>query len=261
MRFNRLLQALAFGLLQQIPIMGPVIQAILVERGREASEQNLEDLIKRLHRARLPIEQESPNLIPALLMAEAELEGRLAQGVPALRRFLYLAANEYATLERTSEIAVCYGFLWRSYYNKVGRKISNVGKIRSGDLIALAYRVGGSQFRLLLPLVVTDHSPYTMNIDTNQFGDQNGTAFVWANDELSGILAREKYEPDPTFGKFTGLPVKSLLTDVRANDAVHVLQGTFRSPVGNNTIWPHDYSSEKSTSKVPEPVRDWIAGL
>lgn len=238
--------------------MGPVIHAILVERGREASEQNFADLIRELSRARLPIEQESPNLIPALLMAEAEVEGRLFHLGPSPRRFLYLAAKEYANLERTSEIAVRYGFLWRSYYKKSGSAISSVGRIRSGDLIALAYRVDGNQFRLLLLLVVSDHSPYTTSTDPNQFGDQNCAPFVWANDELSGILDRENYKPDPTFGKFTGLPVKSLLTDVRADDAVRVLQGTFRSP-GTNAIWPNDYSSERT--KVPEAVRDWIAGL
>lgn len=256
MRFVSLVQAASVGLLQQIPVMGPVIQAILAEQAREASEQKLAELIRELSRSHSPLEQRAPNLIPALLMAEAEVEHRLDTAAKPRGRFLYLAADEYASLERTYEIAVRYGFLWRSYHNVKGAAISKVRSIGHGDLIALAYRVPGNQFRVLLPLVVTDGSPYTTSIDAKRFNG-NYSPYVWANEELSNVL-RTDYEVDPEFKEFTGLPVKPLYTDVQSRENVKVLQGKFRSP-GTDAIWPHNYSS--AATEVPAPVRDWIARL
>jgi hypothetical protein len=257
MRFVQLMRAASVGLLQQIPIMGPVIQAILAEQAQATSEQKLADLIRELSQSRSPLEQSAPNLIPALLLAEAEVEQRLEKSANPQRRFLYLAADEYASLERTYEIAVRYAFLWRSYHNVNGAAISNVRNIGQGDLIALAYRVPGNRFRVLLPLIVTGSSPFTIGIDTKRFGSRSYRPFVWANSELSEVL-RADYDPDPKFNEFTGLPVKPLYANVQSPEALGVLQGEFRSP-GTNAIWRHDYSSD--ATEVPAPVRDWIARL
>ncbi len=257
MRFVQLVHAASVGLLQQIPIMGPVIEAILVEQAQAASEQKLAELIRELSQSRSsPLEQRVPNLVPALLLAEAEVEHRLERNANPQGRFLYLAADRYANLERTYEIVVRYGFLWRSYHNVREAAIGNVRSIRRGDLIALAYRVPMNRFRVLLPLVVTESSPFTKAIDIERFGNRY-LPFVWANSELSDVL-RADYEPDPVFKKFTGLPVKPLYADLQSPEALGVLQGEFRSP-GNGAIWPHDYASR--ATEVPAPVRDWIARL
>ena len=62
MRFLQLLRATSVGLLQQIPIMGPVIQAILEEQAQSASEQRLVELIRELSHSRSSLEQSAPNL-------------------------------------------------------------------------------------------------------------------------------------------------------------------------------------------------------
>ena len=217
MRFVQLVHAASVGLLQQIPIMGPVIQAILVEQAQAASEQKLAELIRELSQSRSsPLEQRAPNLnlVPALLLAEAEVEHRLERNANPQGRFLYLAADRYANLERTYEIVVRYGFLWRSYHNVRDAAIGKVRSIRRGDLIALAYRVGMNRFRVLLPLVVTESSPFTNAIDIERFGNRY-LPFVWANSELSDVL-RADYEPDHFFNMFTGLPVKPLHADLQS---------------------------------------------
>ena len=71
------------------------------------------------------------------------------------------------------EIAVRYGFLWRSYYKKTGRANGKVQMIKQGDLIVLAYRVPGDRFRVLLPLVVEQSSPFTVPIDTRRFSKRD----------------------------------------------------------------------------------------
>jgi hypothetical protein len=110
--------------------MGPVIQAILAEQAQEASEERLAELVRELSGSHSPLEQRAPNLVPALLMAEAEVEHRLDKSASPQGRFLYLAADEYASLERTYEIALQYGFLWRSYHNVNGAAINKVRSIR-----------------------------------------------------------------------------------------------------------------------------------
>jgi hypothetical protein len=257
MRFAQLLRAASVGLLQQIPIMGPVLQAIMAEQAQAASEQRLTDLIRELAGSRSPLEETAPNLVPALLLAEAEAGQCLQQRANPRNKFLYLAADEYASLERTYEIAVQYGFLWRSFHNAKGAAISKVGRIARGDVVALAYRVAGNRFRVLLPLVVAESSPYTRAIDRIRFNRRDYGPFVWANAELSGVL-RSDYSKDPIFDEFTGLAVQPLLTEVQSRSAIDVLTGGFQSP-GPDAIWPHDYRTQKA--EVPPVVRDWIARL
>ena len=56
MRFVRLLRAASLGLLQQIPVMGPVIQSILAENAHATSELKLTELVTALTKGRLPLE-------------------------------------------------------------------------------------------------------------------------------------------------------------------------------------------------------------
>ena len=175
-RYMHLINAAATGLLQQIPVVGPMLQAVLAQMDKEhlaAELQRLSRLLEtgaNLTTARITAEQlehdlsvivkdeQNPRLGSTVLMAEAEAGNRLAgQDAPPgrgeVRRFLYLAANNYATAARTAQVVADLGFLWRSYHKNVGAQIPHVGEIRVGDLIALAYR-SHRQFWLLLPLIV-----------------------------------------------------------------------------------------------------------
>jgi|GEM_PF-4356472 len=246
MRFVHLFQAVSTGLLQQIPIVGPVLQSILAERSQAVLEQRLVELLQQLADSRQAtlVETNHPTLVPTLLMAEAEVEHRLERSAAPQHRFLYLASDEYASAVRTYEIVVQYSFLWRSFHKANEQANANVGQIAAGDVIALGYRANGS-FRLLLPLVVLETGPYTVPIDTNR----NYSPFVWADDTLSQVLQKEEYGSDPVFRRQTGVNVRPLFAEVTTD-----LQVSFPSP-GINAIWFHDHP------RVPAAVRDWIASL
>jgi hypothetical protein len=253
MRFVHLFQAVSTGLLQQIPIVGPVLQSILAERSQAVLEQRLVELLQQLADSRQTtlVETNHPTLVPTLLMAEAEVEHRLERSAAPQHRFLYLAADEYASSVRTYEIVVQYSFLWRSFHKDKANKqeaIAKVGQIAAGDVIALGYRANKS-FRLLLPLVVLETGPYTVPIDTREFPNRNYSPFVWANDTLSQVLQKEGYGSDPVFRRQTGVNVRPLFAEVSTD-----LQGSFPSP-GIGAIWSHDHPH------VPAAVRDWIASL
>jgi hypothetical protein len=253
MRFSRLVFAISTGLLEQIPIMGPVLGKILAEQDRARLEARVVALIGRFSQNREEPDENERTIISALHLAQAEISNQLQAVARPRRRFLYLAARRYAGPERTFEIAAQYGFLWRSYHNRKGAKIGKVDQIAVGDVIALGYRVEGSKFRLLLPLVVVKGGSETQPIDTCAFPNKPYGPFVWASDRLSDIL-RFDYTLDRIFGKFTGLAVRPLQTDVTSK----VLDGTFDSP-GPDALWPYDHATSKA--RVPDEVRDWMAGL
>lgn len=260
MRFARLAKAASFGLLGQLPIMGPIILAILKEIEQEASEKRMLELIHEMAAGRSPLEKRAPILAAALLQAEAEVAHQLVINARPQQRFLYLAADEYASVERTYEIAAQYGFLWRSFYKCSGESNANVLKIREGDLIALAYRVGRGRFKLQLPLVVAPDSPFTCSflgrIKAGRSTDVR--PFARANRELS-ILLKEDYKVDPCLKFYVGLPVKPLFADLATAEANRILGGDFLSPKGNNAIWEYNFKSSKA--EVPPAVRDWIGSL
>lgn len=249
MQLDYLLRAISTGLLQQIPLVGPVLQAILAERNQAAFEQRLVDLIHQIAGSPQPapvVVPNDPRVVLALLMAEAEAEGRLARGATPHRRFLYLAADAYASAICTYEMAVRYSFLWRSYHNAKRAAIANVRQIAVGDVIALGYRTKGG-FSMGLPLVVRGSGPRTVAVDAQQFPNRNYSPFVWANDTLSQDLRALGYGDDPVFKRQTGMNVQPLFAQA-------VLGGCFPSP-GINAIWRHDNTHLRTA------VRDWIASL
>ena len=257
MRFSGLLKAIGTDVLVQIPLMGPVFEAILAEHDRDRLEARLDELIRRLSIGHAEPKEADRPLVAALHLAQAELNQRLIDRASPQGRFLYLAGKFYAGPERTQEIAEQHGFLWRSFYDKDGKPIRLVQRIKAGDIIALAYRIGGNKFRLMLPLVVVDGNENTLPIDpppnTSRLAGRDHAPFVRAGDDLSVIL-KDNYAVDPKLGVFTGLAVKTLFTDVEAD----VLRGTFKSP-GANALWRHNYRGEKT--EVPPSVSDWIASL
>jgi hypothetical protein len=73
MRFARLLYAISTGLLQQIPIMGPVLGSILMEQDRTRLEKLLAELIGQLSARRTEPVGADKALVSALHLAQAEL--------------------------------------------------------------------------------------------------------------------------------------------------------------------------------------------
>src|SRR5271165_5177501 len=129
-----LINAAATGLLQQIPVVGPMLQAVLAQMDKEdlgAELQRLSRLLEtgaNLTKAGITAEQlehdlsvivhgQNPRLASTVFIAEAEAGNRLAappgggevgnalagQNLPQ-GRFLYLAAKNYATAARTAQI-------------------------------------------------------------------------------------------------------------------------------------------------------------
>ena len=289
-RYMHLINAAATGLLQQIPVVGPMLQAVLAQMDKEdlgAELQRLSRLLEtgaNLTKAGTTAEQlehdlsvivkdeQNPRLASIVLTAEAEAGNRLAgqdappsggqvgnalagQNLPQ-RRFLYLAANNYADAARTAQIVADLGFLWRSYHAEGGEMIPHVGEIRVGDLIALAYR-SPNQFRLLLPLIVIASGEHTLLINDAKcplHAHAPHAPFVLADKELTQILVQEGYTPDPVFKKHSGLNVKLL--------PQQVLQKMYPSPPGNNAIWPYLRMKRGTTTYyLPQEVRDWIGRL
>jgi len=240
-----LINAAATGLLQQIPVVGPMLQAVLAQMDKEDLGAELQRLSRLLetganltkagitaeqleHDLSVIVHEQNPRLASTVFIAEAEAGNRLAgqdappgggevgnplagQNLPQ-RRFLYLAANNYADATRTAQIVADLGFLWRSYHANGGAKIPHVGEIRVGDLIALAYR-SPNQFRLLLPLIVIASGEHTKQINDDQcprHAHAPHAPFVLADPWLRQILEQEGYTHDPVFMQHSGLHVKLL---------------------------------------------------
>jgi len=281
-RFLHLISAATTGLLQQIPVVGPVLQSVLAEMQAGKQHQALMEELQRLSRllqagaslasakisaeqleqglSRIVDDEDNARLASTIFLAEAEAGNHLAGEAAPQRRFLYLAAKNYADAARTLEIAANLGFLWRSYHKDGGRKIPHVGEIRVGDLIVLAYR-SPKQFRILLPLIVTEAGEHTQPINDAQFNCHRQHApFVLADAWLTRILVKEGYGADPVFTDHTkrnlhsGLNVKPLLVN-------QVPQQAFPSP-GQNTIWPYLRRKKGTTTYyLPPEVRNWIGQL
>ena len=286
-RFMHLINAAATGLLQQIPVVGPMLQAVLAQMDKEdlgAELQRLSRLLEtganltkagitaeQLEHDLIVINEQDPRLSSIVVRADAEAGNRLAgqdappgggevgnalagQNLPQ-GRFLYLAAKNYATATRTAQIVADLGFLWRSYHAEGGEKIPHVGEIRVGDLIALAYRSPG-QFRLLLPLIVIASGEHTEPINDDQcprHAHAPHAPFVLADKWLAQILRQERFTLDPVFKQHSGLHVKLL--------PQQVLQKMYPSP-GMLTIWPHDQMRRGTTTYcLPSEVRKWIGDL
>jgi hypothetical protein len=272
-------KGLAGGLAKEIPVVGPAIKAMLDQIENDdlkAEMRRLSRLLEiratlesaqitadQLDRDLTKIVRIEPRLTSVILPAIAEASDHFAKDRPpaeeggAARRFLYLAARTYANSTKTAEIAANLGFLWRSYHNIVGAAVNKVGQIRVGDVVALAYRTPGKQFRILLPLVVTASGDHTGPINDTQcpkHAHAPHAPFVLAGSWLTKVLVSEGYvKPDPVFGGHTGLNVKVLLRQVP--------QQTFQSPPGNDAIWPCDQQSDDGNFYLPKEVRNWLGKL
>ncbi len=60
-----------------------------------------------------------------------------------MNNWIYFATEEKASLASTLETVINTQFLWRSAFNKNGARIANVGGIKEGDNILLAWRHSG----------------------------------------------------------------------------------------------------------------------
>jgi precorrin-8X/cobalt-precorrin-8 methylmutase len=60
-----------------------------------------------------------------------------------VKNWIYFATEEKASLASTLETVLRWHFLWRSAFNKNGAQIANVGSIKAGDQIVLAWRHSG----------------------------------------------------------------------------------------------------------------------
>ena len=142
-RFMHLINAAATGLLQQIPVVGPMLQAVLAQMDKEDLGAELQRLSRLLetganltkagitaeqleHDLSVIVHEQNPRLASTVFIAEAEAGNRLAgqdappgggevgnplagQNLPQ-RRFLYLAANNYADATRTAKSLPIWGF-------------------------------------------------------------------------------------------------------------------------------------------------------
>jgi hypothetical protein len=287
MRFERFLTAASRGLIFQIPGLGPVIEEIMKEMDREQRLVYETRLIKEIHSGSGTILEKLIERFP-LALAEFVLSSvqRFAarpdapkdspltnqqQQSPQIRRFVYLASENYAKAEATSDIAIKYRFLWRSYYANVKdanrmQRISNVCEVRENDIIVLGYRHSGG-FRILLPLVVQAPSSNLHNTkpiphQVSRMGEKSGinqcpldhSPFVYANSGFTTVLEREGYGSDPRLGYQTGLNVLPLRVDLAAEENSHVFSQTFPNP-GNNSLWKYNHI------KIDERLTHWIGLL
>jgi len=251
------------ALVEELQRLSRLLQAGASLASAKISAEQLEQGLSRI-----VDDEDNAGLASAIFLAEAEAGKRLATNVTPGRRFLYLAADNYADSKKTLEIAAEFGFLWRSYHANGGAKIAHVGDIGVGDLIALAYRSNG-HFRLLLPLIVTEAGVHTHRIDDGQFdcgtrrrNRHQHAPFVLADAWLTDILEHAGYpsdRADPVFStpehpQHSGLNVKPLLVG-------QVPQDLFPSP-GINTIWPYLRQRDRDGNYYLTPeVRNWIGQL
>lgn len=87
-KIAKLLRSTSVDLLQQISIMGPVIQQILADMAQEATEQRMVELIHELASARLSAAKQPLKLVTAILQAESEAPHNLVPGARPQNRFL-----------------------------------------------------------------------------------------------------------------------------------------------------------------------------
>jgi hypothetical protein len=251
------------------------------ERGQNEKERDKQDFLNAIgdrieqalgrekrKEAEIILEQISAEGRSALTSTNIQIQAAAVRRLdvpPAAfqRRFLYLAADNYASSARTAEIAGKHGFLWRSYHaDRIPiQGINKANRLKSGDLIVLAYRKPKpKRFSILTPLIIIDPAAGNLAIDDTAYdcGKRHNphihAPFVLAVPPLDGILAKDGYDPDPVFRGQCGLNVRTLLSDVTEVGTKGILQGTFDSP-GRDAIWPHD------DPKVPAQVTRWIASL
>jgi hypothetical protein len=283
MTYRELIRALVSGFAQDLPYVGGLFRAyaaaVAEKRGQEVRLQEKQEFLKEIGTRIEQVLGREQRKEAELVLEEISLEGRSAltstniqiQAAAVSRldvapaafqnRFLYLAAGNYASSARTAEIAGQYGFLWRSYHaDRIPiQGINKANRLKSGDLIVLAYREP-RRFFILTPLIIIDPAAGNLTIEDTDYdcGKRNNphihAPFVLAVPPLDGILKAEGYDPDSVFRRQCGLNVRTLLSDVTEVKTKGILQGTFDSP-GRDAIWPHD------DPKVPAQVTRWIASL
>ena len=108
--------------------------------------------------------------------------------------WLYAASQSRASERETLALASESGFIWRSFYNKVGSAIACARDIKPGDELLLGYRNGGSvnllaRFRVGRPDQPITASPAFGEIPT-----------VWVE-----RFREQGYENDPMLGVLVGI--------------------------------------------------------
>jgi hypothetical protein len=135
--------------------------------------------------------------------------------------WIYFANPTKADRLETAELALTEEVLWRKVHNSAGGLCSNVGRVRVGDVILLAYSSGAGQaqaigtFRVMEPTAPVGRAPALEQI---------------TDAKLSERLARSGYAVDPVLGVQTGFLVETLWAGTGEDVAV-------TRPAGNNAIW------------------------
>jgi hypothetical protein len=133
----------------------------------------------------------------------------------------YFATPARADFWETAELALGEGVICRSAHNRVGALIANVGNVRAGEVILLAYAAGRGAcqvigaFRVEQPRTPVRDAPAIHEIDEPALAAQ-----VAVN-----------YPQDPSLGVHTAFLVEAVWTP---DPGVPV---TIVRPVGNNSLW------------------------
>jgi hypothetical protein len=263
---SRLVRAAFDGLIQQIPVLGPIYQSITDEVARMDFEREVLAVLYEISRGSNDPKSEAAEHITgsmisrSILQADAQISDRLRidQKATSGKKFLYLAGEAYASEVRTFEICIKYDFLWRSYHRRNGPKIGKVDEIAVNDLILLGYRCPGG-FRVSLPLIVKDKGPHTRPIASSDgcIRHENHSPFAIADDELTKVLAGEGYTVDQILGKYCGLNVDPLNARLEEPEAMSVSGRVFPAPKGNDSIW----RIKDLTLEEHKDLRLWIDTL
>jgi hypothetical protein len=132
----------------------------------------------------------------------------------------YFATPAGADLWETAELALDEGVICRTAHNSVGALIANVGNVRPGEVILLAYAGRGAcqvigAFRVEPPRDPVRDAPALHKID---------------EPALAAQLA-VNYPQDPTLGVHTAFLVETVWTPDPG------MPVTIVRPAGNNSLW------------------------
>ncbi len=136
--------------------------------------------------------------------------------------WIYFASPSKANRWETAELALTEEVLWRTAYNSAGRLCANVGNVRVGDLVLLAYSAGSARcdaigtFRVMPPA-----DPVTGASALNRISDP----------VLADRLTGSQYPVDPVVGAHTGFLVETVWAPAQSETP------QVTRPVGNNAIW------------------------
>jgi hypothetical protein len=144
---------------------------------------------------------------------------------------VFFATPSKANRWETAELALTEEVLWRKAYNSIGSLCSNVGNVRVGDLMLLAYSAGSGRcdaigtFRVMPPGDPVPGASALNRVSDSVLGER---------------LAASGYPVDPVVGAHTGFLVETVWVP-GPSELVQVTR-----PAGNNAIWRASPSTDGS---------------